>query len=283
MIRFRDLSLKYLPFLVFFLLLARFMILPGCAPVYRPPSAIPFSHPEIREIVDRISEGDNRVSTFVSIGRVAFRNWVWGPEAKTLILGQREPLQLKIELTHPWGQPILHMLIKESELAVLSFSENRLYKGRYAPETMFKYIPAYPDLDQLWSILRGYPKLKTYDRLIPQDPDQVILADRNGLELEKITLDLSTLEVSSVWSPEPDISVSYSEYVMENDIPYAGKIRVDTGTPGRHLNLSHDEMVFNRSLPAEVFNLRIPPGFEIIYLDHVSLDNPSGQVMDHEP
>lgn len=263
--------------LSFFIIPAVFMILPGCAWIGRPPAEFPFDRAGIRKIIDRVSRDNDQVATFISSGQATFKNWAWGAEAKTLLIGQREPLRLKIELTHSWGVPILHILIRDGNMEILSFSENRLYRGTYSPGTLSKFIDVYLEIDYLWSILRGYPALESYDRLIPSSPDRLILADQEGKELETLGIDLKTLEISSTSFPGSGIRISFSGYVTEKGIPYAKKIRVDTRGLGKHLILSHEGMVFNREMPAAVFTMRTPPGFEIIDLDNTLSEPPSGK------
>jgi len=258
-----------------------FTILVGCASVPPSSSKARPDQAEIKRIIDNISQQTTQVSTFISSGRVIFYNWAWGSESKTLIIGQREPLQLKIELTHSWGRPILHMLINKGQIEILSFSEDRLYRGTYSPGTLSKFIYAHPEIDQLWPILRGYPELKRYDSLILQDPDHLVLIDQNGRELEKIGVDLETFRISSISFPGSDLKVSFSEYSTEKGIPYAGKIRVDKEGAGKYFILTHEAIVFNREIPTTVFKIRIPPGFEIIDLDKITPQPSADRIMDH--
>ncbi len=246
------------------------MVLVGCASIPPASSKAPPDQVEIKRIIDDISKQTTSVSTFISSGRVIFNNWAWGSESKTLIIGQRDPLQLKIELTHSWGRPILYILINDGKIEVLSFSENRLYKGAYSPETMAKFINVHPEIDQLWPILRGYPELIPYDSFIWQEPYHFFLIDQKGRELEKISIDLETFRISSISFPGSGINVSFYEYSTEKGIPYAGKIRIDKEGMGEHLILTHEAMVFNREIPTAVFKIRIPPGFKIIDLDTIA-------------
>lgn len=258
-----------------------FIILLGCASV--PPSSLkpPPDQAEIKKIIDNISQNTTPVSTFISSGRVIFNNRVWGSESKTLIIGQREPLQFKVELTHSWGRPILHILIKEGKIEVLSFSENRLYKGTYSPLTLSKFIHVRPEIDQLWSILRGYPELKSSDSFILQDPDHLVLFDQNGKKQEKIGIDFETLKVSSISFPGSGLKISFSEYATEKGIPYAGKIRVDKEKVGQYLILTHEAMVFNREIPSKIFEIKMPPAFEIIDLDKIAPLTSNDGMIDH--
>lgn len=258
-----------------------FMLLSGCASI--PPSSaiIPPDQAKIKKIIEDISKNTTPVSTFISSGRVMSKNWAWGSEAKTMIIGQREPLRLKIELTHFWGRPILYILIKEDKFEVLSFIEDRVYRGIYSPLNLYKFIQISPEIDQLWSILRGYPEVKPYDSLIVQNQDHLVLIDQNGKEQEEVGVDLESLRIASIFFPGSDFKISFSEYSTEKGISYAGKIGVDIERAGRSFVLTHDTMVFNRALPTEIFKLRIPPSFEIIDLGKVSGKTPTDRIKQH--
>jgi hypothetical protein len=207
------------------------------------------------------------VSTFVSSGKANFRNLISGAESNTLIIGQREPLRLKIELTHSWGRPLVYLLIRKEKLEILSFAERRLYRGTYSPGSLSKFINIHPSFDQLWSILRGYPFLKPGAHLVVSRPDQLIWTDRKGRELGKIGIDLENREIAFLSFTGSDIEVAFSEYTTEKGISYARRVRVDVRGPGKYLVLSHDHMVFNRPIPEAIFTLRMPPGFEIVPLE----------------
>ena len=244
------------------------MLLPGCASIPPSPSIVPPDQAQIKKIIENISNSTNSVSTFISSGRVVSKNWAWGSEAKTMIIGQREPLRLKIELTHFWGRPILHILIKEEKFEVLSFFEDRLYRGTYSPANLSKFIQVSPDIHQLWSILRGYPEVKPYESLTVK-------------KQEEIGLDLESLKISSILFPGSDLKISFSEYSTEEGISYASKIGVNIERTGKTFILTHETMVFNREIPTKIFELRIPPAFEIIDLGKISDKTATDKIKDH--
>ena len=83
----------------------------GCAAIA--PSLIqkPFSDTQVETIVSRIQEQDKKVSSFYRVGRVLAKKGLWEQEARVLIAGTKAPFRIKVELTHPWGQPIAHILV----------------------------------------------------------------------------------------------------------------------------------------------------------------------------
>ena len=257
------------------------MLLSGCASIPPSSSIAPPDQAKIKKIIENISQNTTPVTTFISSGRVTSKNWAWGSEAKTMIIGQREPLRLKIELTHFWGRPILHILINEEKFEVLSFFEERLYRGTYSPANLSKFIQVSPEIDQLWSILRGYPEVTPYDSLIVKDHDHLMLIDQNGEEQEEIGVDLGSSKISSILFPASDLKISFSEYSTEEGISYAGKVRVDIKRAGKNFILTHEAMVFNREIPSKIFKLMIPPAFEIIDLGKISDKTPAEGIKDH--
>ena len=258
-----------------------FMLVSGCASIPPSSSIAPPDQAKLKKIIENISQNTTPVSTFISSGRVTSKNWAWGSEAKTMIVGQREPLQLKIELTHSWGRPILHILIKEENIEVLSFFEDRLYRGIYSPESLSKFIQVSPEIDQLWSILRGYPEVKPYDSLKVKDHDHLVLIDQTGKEQEEIGFDLESFKISSILFPGSDLKISFSEYSTEEGISYASKIGVNIERTGKTFILTHETMVFNREIPTKIFELRIPPDFEIIDLGKISGKTPTDRIKDN--
>ena len=96
-----------------FCLIAAFFIIlfPNCSTIFKPPIQKPLSDHEAATIISRIREQEKKVFSFYTYGRVLFKKWNWESESNMLIVGTKDPFKIKIEITHPWGQPILHILI----------------------------------------------------------------------------------------------------------------------------------------------------------------------------
>ena len=116
--------------------------------------------------------------------------------------------------------------------------------------------------DQLWGLVKGYPILGEYNRIESQQGDQITLLNR---ELESIRIidlypqsDLPRL----LYYPEQDIEVSFSDFENDEGIYYARNIIFNDSNAWTTLELKIKNMVLNKTIPKEVFELKIPPYFE---------------------
>lgn len=256
--------LPTLPFIIFI------VIFTGCASIYRLTPQKPLGPDEVRAVISRILEQEGRVSTFYSKGNVLIRDWKWESEANILIAGIKHPLKIKIEITHPWGKPILHLLIDNERLQVLSFNEKKLYFGDSRPETLSKIFPGISfDYNMTWAMLRGYPALKRYTRVSSPGTNIISLLNQKGRDIEVIELYPENLFPRRVFFPKDGVDMAFSGYMENDGIYYATEVTVKGIKKGGDLRLNSRKMVFNGTIPDQIFILNKPPGFETIRLDKV--------------
>ena len=91
------------------LLLGILITISHCAVITGPARRAPLDVSEARKIIDGIKAQEMRVETFYSQGRIFARKWAFESEAGIFIAAKKKPLSIKIEINHPWGQPILHI------------------------------------------------------------------------------------------------------------------------------------------------------------------------------
>jgi len=129
----------------------------------------------------------NIVSKFYFTGEIIVNGWIWDSTANIFTAGVKNLLSLKIEVTHSWGKPIIHLLVKENRLEIIDFSERKHYAGELSPGNLTKF---FPDMDvspaTIWALLRGYPCL--YSCAISQEerPEVLTLKDRDEKAVEHI-------------------------------------------------------------------------------------------------
>jgi hypothetical protein len=194
------------------------------------------------------------------------KDWYWDQEANTLMVGTRAPLRLRMEITHAWGQPILHLLVVGKTFKALSYGERKLYIGDLSPGALLKFFPADLDGDLIWDVLRGFPRLRPNGRVESRKGDQLSLLDRNGEERAILELDAESGLPRRITFPERKISIGYSDFQQEDGILYAREVRVTQLEGTRNLTLKNRKMVFNKAIPDEIFRMDIPPGFETEYI-----------------
>ena len=177
-------------------------------------------------------------------------------------MGTKYPFKTKIEITHPWGRPILHVLIDETRLEVLSFPDKKLYRGAFTPEALSTFFPGDFDSDLILAALRGYPNLLRHHKIISLKAHQISLLNQGGKEVEIIDFYPESLLPKRVSLPEHHINLAFSDFQENDGVYYAREVRVDDFKGKKKLILQSKKMVFNKIIPEQIFVLEKPPGFQ---------------------
>lgn len=244
----------------------------GCAAVYRPVSkGVPLPYDEA-DLISRMLDQEDRVSSFYASGTVSIKGWAWQSEADLLIAGTRDPLKIKIEITNPWGKSILHILIDNNRLEILSFDEKRIYLGDLTAESLSRvFLPGeFCDHNLIWSVLRGYPHIAGYDRIVSSGMYRINLMNQEGMDIEVIDLYAETLLPKHVSFPQKSLDISFSGFKENDGINYAEEVIVNNIEGRKDLALKTRKMVFNKPVPDQIFILEKPLTFETVYMDEMS-------------
>ena len=249
--------------IVIFLLI----LIPNCATVSKPTIQEPLSDQTIKRIIAAIQEQENKVHSFYAHGLIASSAWYGQSEADILVVGKKNPFKMKIEITQTWGQPILHILIDQKRLEALSFKDKTLYYAPFTPEFLSKFFPGDIDPEFVWGTLRGFPNLVRHDRVKSLRKDQVSLFQGEGEEVEVIDLHPESQLPKSVRFPDKQITLSFSDFQENGGIYYAREVGVSHNGEKRRLALKNMKIVFNKSIPEQIFILDKPPAFETLHLN----------------
>ena len=256
---------RLLRFLILFFATAFFA---GCATLYETAFQSPFAQEQAMSILSLMEDQGEKASCLYTAGKLVAKNWWYGEtESDILIAGNRRPLKLKIEITHPWGQPILHILIQPQRLEVLSFADKKLYLGEPRPDILSKFLPGELDPDVIWTALRGYPRLRSHKRVASLKANQISLFDGEDGEVEILDFYPENTLPRSASFPLQDLNLAFSDFQMSEGILYAREVHVEHTRGKGSLILSTRETVFNRAIPEEIFTIEKPPGFETHYLN----------------
>ncbi len=208
-----------------------------------------------------IQAQEGKVFSFYSSGRISLQDRNWESESHVLIAGNRNPFKIKIEVTHPWGRPIVHILIDGKNLQVLSFPEKKLYLGAFTPEALSRFLPGELDAHLVWAALRGYPHLLAHHRTTSIRANQIRLFDKKGKVLEIIDLHPDSKLPTTVFFPEKNMGLEFSDFQELEGIYYARQVRVEDMEGRSNLMLRNRKTVFNETIPEQVFHLEKPPSF----------------------
>ena len=245
------------------LVLIGFVTLAGCAPVL---IRKPLSEPELGKVLSLLKAQEEAANTFFTTGQMVVKDWYWDQDANTLMAGTRVPLRLKVEITHAWGQPILHLLVVGRTFKALSFGERKLYMGDLTPGALSKFFPADLDAELIWDVVRGFPKLQSGGRVESTKADQVNVLNRHGDAVAILELDPESGLPRRLSFPERKVGIRYADFQQEGGILYAKEVRVKQLEGARDLTLTSGKMIFNKPVPDEIFRMEIPPGFETEYI-----------------
>jgi hypothetical protein len=245
----------------------------GCASISGPLSQQQITLSEAEKIVSDIETQGALVRSFYSLGVVSIKGWLIDSDADILIAGIKDPFTMKIEITHSWGKPLLHLLIKDSRLEVLSFQEKIFYQGTYTPEALSRFLPGL-NLDQetIWAILSSRPPVSSHEAVSVPGPGRISLMDKNGLEVETIYLPFTKYMPAKVSFPGQSLNVFFSDIREDNGVSYAGKMESKGVKGGKDLGLKVNNLSVNPSLPYQIFIMEKFPSYRTVNLDDLLQD-----------
>ncbi len=252
-----------------FLILAIFISLyTGCAALYHPVPPEPRRPDEAAELISRMLDQEDRISSFYSLGTVFLKGWVFKSEADILVAATKKPFKMKIEITHPWGMPLLHILVDNQRIEALSFEEKKIYTGNLTAETLSDFLPGnFWDPVLIWSVLRGYTPIASYDVIGFSGTNRISLMDKKGVEIEIIELYPGDSMPRRASFPGNSWYISFSEFKENDGIHYASEVSVNNIKGGTDLVLNRKKMVFNKPIPDQIFVLEKPVTFDTTCMD----------------
>ncbi len=250
-----------------------FILFHSCAPlsVTTPPPVFDqvLGREKISVIVTSLEEQTERVQTLFGSGSVTVTDEGSETEANILIAGLKDPLRIKIEITHPWGRPLFDTLIQNSKIIIISYPEKRVYRGPMDGVALSRFFPVSLTPDLVWSLFRGYPTLRKYDRAISLEVHTVTFLDREGAVVQRLELYKGDVLPRSLLFPGQGVEAVYSDYEEQDGIFYAETIKLDDPDHDATLELNLKQMVFNEPIPEAVFEQKILPGFQEVPLKGV--------------
>ena len=233
-------------------------LLQGCALIERRPfTSAPFKPGQVDEIISRFLEQYVRVTSFIKDKHDSM-------DVISLVVGRRSPAKMmKIELTHPWGRPLVHILIKGETVHILSFPEKRYYVSSIEDLEFARTLPGSGGkFSQVWGLLRGFPVLQDYASAESSQGRSISLLTDDGKRNQIIRFYPEENLPAHIFYPGSWTELFFSDFTQSNGIVYSRKIKaVDQGS-GTEISLKIEKMIFNKPVPESVFEIRVPEGFQ---------------------
>jgi hypothetical protein len=236
----------------------------GCASIGIQPFSSPnFTKEEVKEILEDFRRQDSKVTSFFASGRMLIEDIDGSTEVLSLVVGKKEPVEIKVELTHPWGRPLLHVLIKGEEVHVLSFAEKKYFTGAINDLEVARILPGSGGkINYLWGLLRGFPVVPDFQKAVPLQGRKISLLDEEGKKAQIIQFNPKTDLPSAIFFPEHWTKMLFSDFAISQGIKYSKKIEARDQKTDRGIRMEIEKMTFNKTIPEAIFELNIPPGFK---------------------
>ncbi len=249
------------------------LLLSCCARVAITPPSPPLNHQAITGIISAFKEQGVAVRTLFSSGTLTLDIKGSESDVTVLIIATRDPSKIKIEITHPWGRPLLHILIMGSSLEILSFTDKRLYSGHLGTHDLSRLIPVPLSPELLWTLARAYPVLLKYNRLLSLKGNQITLLDQRGDKIQVIDLYPESDLPQRVSFCQQNAEMTFSDFQNNGGIRYSKEIGLNSPKDNARLALEIRQMVFNKPVPEAIFRLETPLDFELVPLMSVNRED----------
>ena len=240
------------------------LLLSCCARVAITPPSPPLDHQAITGIISAFKEQGAAVRTLFSSGTLTLDIKGSESDATVLIVATRDPSKIKIEITHPWGRPLLHILISGSSLDILSFTDKRLYTGQLGTHDLSRLIPVPLSPELLWTLARAYPVLLKYNRVLSLKGNQITLLDQREDKIQVVDLYPESDLPHRVSFCQQNTEVIFSNFQNNDGIRYAKEIEMNSPDDNARLALEIRQITFNKPVPEAIFRLETPLDFEVV-------------------
>ncbi|MDZ7697004.1 MAG: hypothetical protein U5R49_08825 [Deltaproteobacteria bacterium] len=237
-----------------------FLLLSTCAPSVTAPPRPPLTPTDIQAAVGAISSQDKTTRTLFSMGHIHVNGRQGELEANLVIAAAKNPDRIKIEITHPWGRPLVHILMDTSGLRVLSFTEKRLYMGQPGDPVLPGVLDIPVKREVLWSIIRAYPVLPPYHQVVSEAGSRLVFLTREGEKAAVMHMDPEGFIPQSIIFPAQETGVVYKDFQTEKETIFARETVVGD-KEGNTLTIDLKAMAFNEPIPKAIFTLRVPADF----------------------
>ena len=254
-----SLFLSYLVIFIYTLVL-------GCASLTQFPPAKPFSQKESERIISNLKNQEEKVSSFQGTGTVMIKKGEEEIEANLFAVGSNSN-KIRLEITHPWGRPLLYIVADEKSVSVLSLRDKKFFRGSPHSLEIQQLFLCGLDLDLAWKIFSGcVPMLSISGKILSSKPHEISLYDKKAEIVEIISFSPKTFLPQSIYFPKKGLSILLSEFDQGHFGPHPFKIKVVKESEKQLLMIRYKYFTLNKPIPEEIFQLNPPPSFEIVNL-----------------
>ena len=208
-------------------------------------------------------EQEIAANSFIASGTISYSKKMRFDEGNFFAVGTLNPLKLKLEVTHPLGGDIMHVLLDENHIEVVSFRERKVYSSKYDEYLNIKNS-FFADPSIAWYIFRGFPRLLPYKYSYVEDNNKFSLLGNNSVLIQTITLEEGRMVPVSVGYDNIGITVDTEDFTNHGNIFYASSIKIASENTDERIEIKFKRLEFNLSIMRGIFTITFPPGFPIL-------------------
>lgn len=247
--------------LTFILILFAVTLLLGCAPLVPYVPERPFSQEQSTRLISNLRAQGVERSSFVGVGKLGYKDGEEESDSNLLVVGSR-PFRLRLEVTHTWGKPLVHLVADKRGISVLSLIERRFYRGLPEDLPKGKFFLFDLDLDSAWMILSGTVPILPHQKAVSVKPNEITLYNDDEA-VETISFSSNSLLPSYIYLPQQGFTVAFADFKELSLGTYPSKITIAKGDENQ-IEIRYKSLQLNKEIPEEVFNLNPPPDFEVV-------------------
>jgi outer membrane lipoprotein-sorting protein len=254
------------------LLLLSLVVLLGCAPkriITRPPFT-----PSSQYLIEAIDERDEDIQSLKGRAKITYVNGNKKQSAKLVIVGLK-PGYLRFDILDFWGRPALSFTTDGTDASVLSYRENRLYKGDLATHALSPCWPSSLSIRNILSVISGNAPLIDYGQdeveYLPEKNLYLIqLISRDSTRKQKIWLEVADL--SCIRSEILDLGDGLAFRAEFDKFREIGRLRTPflvksyLAKEKAEFTLEFKDLVLNSPITEADFDLEVPEGVETVYV-----------------
>ena len=267
-----------------------FLAFQCCSPLIVKPPSSAFDKEKNAALVSAFEEQERAAKTLFFSGTLTLKNQDGETAVQILMIADATPRagdhwagtgadyragtgacpygRMKIEITHPWGKALVHILIQGQRLDILDFSEKRIYRGHVESRRLSERIPVPLNHCILWSLARAFPALLEHQGTASFSGNQITLLDPAGDKVQVFELYSGEPLPHRVCFCKQNATLVFSDFETDKGILYARQVNFNGPDNITGLEIDIDQMTFNMPIPEAVFRMEAPLDFTIVHLEN---------------
>ncbi len=174
--------------------------------------------------------------------------------------------RIKIEITHPWGKPLLHLYLEGERLFIIDFTEKQFLKGSLRSRYLASRIPIPFNQAVWWSFVRCFPVVLDFDKAVSTTGGRITLLDSKGDDIQTFALYSAEPLPRRTFFLKQNVEMDFSDFEDDQGVLYARRVTLHQPEHEIVLSIKIDRMTINRPIPKAVFEMIPPRGFKTFLL-----------------